>query len=89
MTKPLPFTARTLPAREACTHAGCRTMATFHAWVRKGILPGPIPGTHNYSRDAIDEALDRRAGAPTVREETAYGAWKRREGAAQGRQHRP
>jgi hypothetical protein len=60
-------------------------VSAFRAWVRKGIMPGPIPGTHRYDRKAIDSALDRMSGmSPTVSEQTAYGAWKQRESAAKG-----
>ncbi|WP_245517461.1 MULTISPECIES: hypothetical protein [Methylobacteriaceae] len=30
--------------------------------MRKGIVPGPIAGTHRWDRRAIDRALDRRSG---------------------------
>jgi len=36
----------------------CRiSVPTFDAWVRKEILPGPIPGTRRWSRIAIEHAL--------------------------------
>jgi helix-turn-helix protein len=36
----------------------CRiSVQTFDTWVRKGILPGPIPGTRRWSRIAIERAL--------------------------------
>jgi hypothetical protein len=36
----------------------CRiSVQTFDAWVRKEILPGPIPGTRRWSRIAIEHAL--------------------------------
>jgi hypothetical protein len=74
--------ARGLTISEAAIYAGCKTQTAFRSWVRKGIMPGPIPGTHRYDRKAIDSALDRMSGlSPTV-EQTAYGAWKQRAGAA-------
>jgi hypothetical protein len=77
---------RVLTTAEAAAYAGCRTVAAFRDWVRRGIMPGPIPGTHRYDRKAIDAALDRMSGlAPTMQDQTAYGAWKARESAAQGR----
>lgn len=82
-------TGRTLSAREARAHAGCRTMATFHAWVRKGVLPGPIPGTHSYSKEAIDAALDRLSGVRRTIGDDPYEAWKKSAGVAQGRQYGP
>lgn len=36
----------------------CRiSVSTFDVWVRKGTLPGPIPGTRRWSRVAIERAL--------------------------------
>jgi len=77
------MSGKTLTAREACAYAGCGSMATFHAWVRKGTLPGPLPGTHSYSKDAIDEFIRLRAGLKgNVAEVDSYQAWKQRAGAA-------
>jgi hypothetical protein len=71
--------AKSLTAKEAAAYVGCRTMATFHAWVRKGILPPAIPGTHSYSREAIDESLRCRAGLQSAVEALdPYEAWARR-----------
>jgi predicted DNA-binding transcriptional regulator AlpA len=33
------------------------SVQTFDAWVRKEILPGPIPGTRRWSRIAIERKL--------------------------------
>jgi hypothetical protein len=33
------------------------SVQTFDLWVRKGILPGPIPGTRRWSRSAIERRL--------------------------------
>lgn len=81
-----PIIARTMPARDACRYAGCPTMATFYVWVKKGILPGPIPGTHSYSRDALDAALDRLSGVKrAVAVSDPYSEWKQRAGKTQRR----
>ena len=78
-----PIAARGLSLKDAATYAGCATTAAFKDWVRRGIMPKPIPGTHRYDRKAIDAALDRMSGlSPIVPEQTEYGAWKEREGAA-------
>lgn len=70
--------ARGLSAGEAAQYVGCRTVAAFRTWVRKGIMPRPIPGTHRYDRKAIDSALDRMSGiSPTVAEVSEYGAWRK------------
>lgn len=73
---------RGMSVEDAAAYAGC-TIATFRDWVRRGIMPGPIPGTHRYDRKAIDAKLDARSGLATTSSELSeYGAWKRREGAA-------
>ena len=72
--------ARTLPARDACAYAGCRTMQTFYRWQRIGRLPRAIPGTHSYSKDDIDAHLDRWSGNHrTVPAKSAYEEWRERE----------
>lgn len=35
---------------------------TFSRLVRKGMLPGPLPGTQRYDRKALDGCLDRLSG---------------------------
>jgi hypothetical protein len=56
------LTPRGLSRGEAAAYAGCESLSTFHDWVRRGILPRPIPGTHTWDRKAIDNALDRASG---------------------------
>lgn len=74
---------RGLTLEQAAQYAGCQTVAAFRDWQRKGIMPGPIPGTHRFDRKAIDAALDRLSGlSPTVPEQSPYEAWKARAGAA-------
>ncbi len=34
-------------------------LGMFDDWVRKGILPAPIPGTKRWDRDAIKAKLDK------------------------------
>jgi hypothetical protein len=72
---------RGLSIDAAAAYAGCKTVSAFRAWVRRGIMPGPITGTHVYDRKAIDSVLDRMSGlSPTVSEPSAYEGWKQREG---------
>jgi hypothetical protein len=72
-------TPRCLTVEAAAIYAGCRTVSAFRDWVRRGIMPGPLPGTHRYDRKAIDAALDRLSGlAPTIAEVSEYEAWKHR-----------
>lgn len=44
-------------------------------WVRRGLIPGPIAGTHRWDRKAIDTALDKRSGL-VVNAASAYDEWK-------------
>jgi hypothetical protein len=72
-------TPRCLTVEAAATYAGCKTVSAFRDWVRKGIMPGPLPGTHRYDRKAIDVALDRLSGfSTTMMEPSEYEAWKQR-----------
>lgn len=76
---------RGLSVTAAANYAGCQTTAAFRGWVRRGIMPKPIPGTRRYDRRAIDLALDRLSQISSQStEQSAYGQWKRQnEGAAQ------
>jgi len=38
----------------------------FDAWVRKGIVPPPIPGTHRWSKEALRAALAGKPDAVVV-----------------------
>jgi hypothetical protein len=49
--------ARSLNRHQAAAYCGCDSLSTFADWVRRGIVPGPIPGTHRWDRRAIDAAL--------------------------------
>lgn len=69
-------TPRCLSREEAASYCGCETMRAFDEWVRKGIVPRPIPGTTKWDRLAIDDALDRfRSHSPTIQADP-YEAWK-------------
>jgi hypothetical protein len=69
---------RCLSVDDAAAYAGCKTVSAFRDWVRRGIMPGPLPGTHRYDRKAIDAALDRLSGlSTTIMELSPYEAWKR------------
>jgi hypothetical protein len=67
---------RGLSREEAAAYAGCATLSMFHDWVRRNILPGPIPGTHRWDRKAIDAALDRASGLRSPSELSALERWK-------------
>ncbi len=54
--------ALTITRREAA--ALCSLSVTgFDSWVRRGIVPGPVPGTRRWSRAAIERALTGGAAA--------------------------
>lgn len=46
----------------------------FRGWQRRGLVPGPMPGTHRYDRRALDRALDRLSGLDDNREAGAPDA---------------
>ena len=44
--------------------------ATYDNWRRRGLMPGPVPGTDRYDFVAIDQAWDKLSGiAPQSTEE--------------------
>lgn len=56
----------------------CRISAqTFDSWVRKGILPGSIPGTRRWSRDAIEAHLTGKGASSEVDQVSPFERWKR------------
>ncbi|GAB6995256.1 hypothetical protein JCM18382A_72970 [Bradyrhizobium sp. 17-4] len=61
---------RGLTKEHAAAYCGCSTDA-FDTWVKRGIVPGAIPGTQRWDRKAIDWYLDRASGLPT--EKTVSG----------------
>lgn len=75
MKQPVCITPRGLSKEDAAAYCGCATVAAFDDWVARGIIPGPIPGTHRWDRKAIDSYLDRASGLqPTIG--TAFDDWK-------------
>ena len=57
------------------------SVQTFDAWVLKGILPKPLPGTRRWSRDQIERAISAggamlSAPSPTRDELSPYEHWK-------------
>jgi hypothetical protein len=55
---------RCLTKEQAAAYCGLLTDG-FDVWVRKGLVPGAIPGTQRWDRKAIDWYLDRASGLPT------------------------
>lgn len=67
---------RGLSRDQAAAYAGCGSLSAFSDWVRRGIMPGPIPGTHKWDRKAIDEALDRLSGLQPTIASSPFDQWK-------------
>lgn len=82
---------RGMSKQEAADYCGCESLAAFDAWVRKGIVPGPMPGTRRWDKKAVDAAMDRASGiqaAPTLSPSAVdddYEAFKRHEAQIEGR----
>jgi hypothetical protein len=51
-------------------------LTTFTAWIRRGIVPGPVHRTHRWDRKAIDAALDVLSGIDAKLEGIALDQWK-------------
>jgi len=77
---------RGLTRDQAAAYAGCRSLSTFSDWIRRGLLPGPIPTTRIWDRRAIDAALDRLSGLQANLVVSPLEEWKarRRAHGAQG-----
>ncbi len=67
---------RVLSKGEAAAYCGAGSISSFDDWVRRRIIPGPIPGTHRWDRLAIDRALDAASGIKPDAEENPFLAWK-------------
>jgi hypothetical protein len=72
------MTTRGMSKADAAAYVGCESLSTFDSWIAKGIVPGPIPGTHRWDRKAIDLALDRASGITPAGQTSSYAEWKQR-----------
>lgn len=70
----MPMSPRGLTKQEAADYLALSTSA-FDEWVRQGIVPPAIPGTHRWDLRAIDAALDKRSGLNSTMP-SALEAWK-------------
>lgn len=59
---PASLPPRGLTREQAAAYCGCETLESFGNWVRRGLVPGPMKGTHRWDRKALDAALDRLSG---------------------------
>ena len=71
-----PLQPRGLTREAAAAYCGL-TPEGFDQWVKRGLVPGPIPGTQRWDRKAIDAALDRASGLDTIAS-SAFDTWKAR-----------
>ncbi len=62
-------------SREQAARYLSLSLSAFDSWVRQGIIPGPVAGTHRWDRKAIDLALDKRSNI-VVTMPSAYDEWK-------------
>lgn len=77
--------SRCLTRKQAADLLGL-TPSGFSDWVRRRIVPGPIPGTHRWDRKAIDAALDKLGGfTPQSEDEDPFDAWRRQHEGADAR----
>jgi len=73
---------RGMTKKPAAAYCGCGSLAAFDDWVRRGILRGPIPGTHRWDRKAIDMKLDLASGLRAgTTPETALQEWRAKKNA--------
>jgi hypothetical protein len=66
---------RLLTREQAAAYCGVG-VTTFTAWVRRGIVPGPVSGTHRWDRKAIDGTLDALSCIDDEFEPNALDQWK-------------
>ncbi len=50
---------------------------TARSWVKRGIIPGPMPGTRYWDIKAVHLALDKLSGLEPEKEEDALEKWIR------------
>jgi hypothetical protein len=76
----MPLAPRLLSKKKAAAYCGL-SLSGFDDWRRRGLLPGPIPGTNRWDVRLLDKALDKLSGLsqpdslPTP--QNAYDEWKR------------
>ena len=71
---------------EAAEELGLK-LSTFDVWVRKGILPAPIPKTKRWDMKAIHAKLDKVSG---LAQDTAspYQRWQREQDEIERKAHK-
>jgi len=59
---PMSLPPRGLTKEQAAAYCGCESVEAFNDWVRRGLVPKSMNGTHRWDRKALDRALDRLSG---------------------------
>lgn len=67
---------RMLTREEAAAYCGLSPEGLTD-WMRRGLVPKPIAGTHRIDRKALDAALDKLSGIEPERKSSALEEWKR------------
>ncbi len=71
-----PIQPRGLTREDAAAYCGLAPDG-FDEWVKRGIVPGPIPGTQRWDRKAIDLALDHASGLESGQEQDdVFERWR-------------
>jgi hypothetical protein len=83
-TGPVPFglvsAPRLLTRGEAAAYCGVGITTLTH-WMGRGLIPGPLPGTHRWDRKAIDAFLDILSRLDEKPEGNALDQWRASRGA--------
>jgi hypothetical protein len=74
---PLSLPPRGLSRDQAAEYCGCESLSAFSDWVRRKLIPGPMPGTTRWDRKAIDLALDRLSGLSRDGADMTFEEWER------------
>jgi hypothetical protein len=72
---------RGLTREQAAEYSGCKTLSAFDDRIRRGVLPGPTPGTRTWDRRLIDSYLDLASGLTPTTQPTALAAWREKRNA--------
>ena len=79
---------RLLTREQAAAYCGVG-LTTFTAWIRRGIVPGPVHRTHRWDRKAIDAALDVLSCIDDKLEDKALDQWKAKHRARHAERNSP
>jgi excisionase family DNA binding protein len=66
---------RLLTREQAARYCGVGT-TTLTDWIERGIIPGPVPGTHRWDRKAVDAFLDILSRLDDTLEGNALDRWR-------------